>query len=547
MSLARSELSRLIRAYEGRKPPSIAREILDEQFAAQRAFNADLARLVAGLCGRRAGKTRGRNRSVLSRAMRTHGGRFLVINETSNEVRRLNWQGVQGDGIAATILKLGINAHVDHTRMVARFPEIDSWITCLGVDDEAAIGKALGGAYHEVWWDEAQKIPARWYQRIRETFMPTLLDFGGRFVLTGSPSRQMSGLFYEVTRPDHHKRMPGWSVHHWNLLSNPHFGRVVANGNRYEVRDKRGRVVAAHAELAEAEAIAEALRFRDGLQDLQTLLGGPDVAPLDGPIMQREGFGRWVAEDSAFVYAFHKARPGSLFYAPQRTLPTGMVDWTRSLQDLPGWGSVDYFVALGADLGFSPDPFTVSVAAWSLRDPCLYEVGTWKATTLDSEQQAAILRQVRELVGPGIAVADAGGGGRPVVAGWEKEWIARYGIPIIAAEKANKALAIEQVNADILTLHDGAPRLRLREGSPLAEEYAAIQWASVRSASGKLVEDPTIPNDCADAFLYLHRHSYHHRFKAPEEPEAKVLRLERELEQAAFDDELAPILNAAGW
>lgn len=479
--------------------------------------------------------------------MQTRGGRFLVINETADQVRKLNWIGVQGDGIATTIQALKIDAHVDNTRMVVHFRDADSWISCLGVDDETSIGKALGGGFHEVWWDEAQKIPARWQQRIRETFLPTLLDFGGRLVLTGSPSRQMSGLFYEVTRPDVAKRLRGWSVHQWNLLANPHFGRAVPHRDGWAVVDKRGQVVAVANDNAEAQQLAEALRFRDGLQDLQGLLGGPDVAPLDGPIMQREGFGRWVAEDSAFVYAFHRAKPGSLFWDQISRRPDGFPDFAKQLARLPGWGSIDYYTALGADLGFSPDPFAISVVAWSLRDPCLYELGTWKATNLDSEQQAAILREVRELVRPGVAVADAGGGGRPVVAGWEREWISRYGIPIVPAEKANKHLAIEQVNTDILTQHDGRPRLRLLEGSPLAEEYAQIQWASVRSITGKLTEDPTIPNDCADAFLYAHRHSWHHRYRPEQPADPPTLRIERELEQAAFDDDLTPVLAVGSW
>jgi hypothetical protein len=54
-----------------------------------------------------------------------------------------------------------------------------------GADDEAELRKALGGAFHRVTWDEAQKIPPKLGLAIREVFMPTLLDFGGRFRLTG--------------------------------------------------------------------------------------------------------------------------------------------------------------------------------------------------------------------------------------------------------------------------------------------------------------------------------------------------------------------------
>ena len=57
------------------------------------------------------------------------------------------------------------------------------------------------------------------------------------------------------------------------------------------------------------------------------------------------------------------------------------------------------------------------------------------------------------------------------------------------------------------------PRMRLREGSPLALELSTIQWARTVSATGRLVEDPSIPNDTADAALYAHRHAWHHRYR----------------------------------
>lgn len=545
--LDRYDAESVVEAYEANRPSPVIEGLTLEHFPEQRAFDRDPSRLRAAICGRRAGKTRGRNRGILREAATKKGGRFLVINETRHEVRRLNWIGVQGDGLYTTIQKLGIQAKCDQAAMTVHFADADSWITCLGIDDETAIGKALGGAYHRVWWDEAQKIPPRFYQRIRETFMPTLLDFGGAFDLTGTPSRQMAGLFYEVTRADKAKRLPGWSVHHWNLLQNPHFGRVERDGDAWVVIDKTGAVSSRHHSELEARAIAEALRYRDGILDLQTLFGGKDVAPIDGPIMQREGFGRWVAEDSAFTYPFHRCKPGSLFYAPQRLRPDGFVDFERALRDLPRYGQIEYFTAVGADLGFSPDPFAVSAAAWSLHDPCLYELGTWKARELDSNQQAEILREVTGIVRPSIIVADAGGGGRPTVAGWSKEWVDRHGVPVTEAEKSNKNLAIDQVGTDMLTLHDGLPRMRLRDGSPLADEYATIQWATIRSMTGKLIEDPSIANDCADAMLYLHRHSYHHRFRPEPPPVDKELRALEEMRQAAFDDELAPILGVLGY
>ena len=517
----RAAIQRRIRdAAADRDYAAIADSLTAEHFAEQAAYDADRSRLKAAICGRRAGKSRGKNKGILRRAMRTRGGRFLVINETRGEVRRINWIGVQGDGMASVVEREKLPAVLNATEMSVTFPEIDSRIMCVGVDDEASIRRALGGAYHGVWWDEAQKIPPRFEQTIREVFMPTLLDHGGTFELTGSPSRQMAGLFYDVTRDDG-RAIKGWGVHRWNMLANPHFGRARAEAGAWWAVTKVGTIDGGpYATEVEAQERAKELRFRDGILDLQTLYGGADVAPIDSPIMLREGFGRWTHEDAAYVYAFHRADHDALHYAPPRLRKDGFPDIPRALRDLPG-GGVNAILALGADLGYYPDPFAFVLWAWLPGDESIYEVASWRSTHLDTEQQADVLRSIRAVCQPAIWVADAGGGGRPVVAGWSREWIDRYGIPFNEAEKHNKAAAIENFNADMLTkTAAGKSRMRLRTGGVLAEELSRIQWSRLTSATGRLIEDPSIPNDTADAGLYAHRHAWHHRYRpTPPRPE----------------------------
>src|SRR5262249_53198603 len=153
------------------------------------------------------------------------GAQLLYLNTTRGEAEQLAWWGNRGDGIASLDHSLGLGLKLDNSKLTAYCEATDGWLYLRGADDEAELRKRLGGAYHKVVWDEAQKIPPKLTTPIREVFMPAMLDFGGRFRLTGSPSRQMSGLFYEVTRPDVARRLPGWNVHHWNLLSNVYFGR----------------------------------------------------------------------------------------------------------------------------------------------------------------------------------------------------------------------------------------------------------------------------------------------------------------------------------
>jgi hypothetical protein len=463
-------------------------EAMRLEFPEQRsAWGAD-SQLVAILCGRRSGKTKGGCEQMVIEAATSPGGRFLYLNSTHEECEKLAWYGLKNDGMAALCSRLTgldgqpLRVKINSAKLQLHFLDVDSWIYLKGADQDAKIRKALGLAYNKVWWDEAQKIPTALTGTIREVLMPALLDVGGSFFLSGTPVRNMAGLFYDATRHDL-KRRREWSMFKWNLLQNPFFGAT------------------------------EEERLQRGMIGLQNLLGGPDIAPLDGPIMRREGYGEWTHEDAAYVYWIHKvAQKSSLYYAPDRRQPNGFPDLERAMQDLPGFGKVHYFTALGADIGYSPDPFSFCVWAWNLQDENIYEIGTWKETRLDSEQQAAVLRRVRDIVNPCVAVADAGGSARPSVAGWEKEWMDRYGLPITPAKKNNKNGAIERYNADIVR-----GRMRFREGSPLVEELEAVQWATVRSSTGLLVEDPTIPNDIADASLYGHRGAYHHRYEVPEE------------------------------
>lgn len=471
--LSTLRLSRILKAARLESLP-------DDSFGPAREFYNDPAQLVAALCSRRAGKTYNGNRSMVRRAMTQPGGRYLYINETSNEVRRLAWIGNRGDGMASLVERHGLRAKVDHSKLTIHFPALDSWIYCLSVDDEASIRKALGGAYHEIWWDEAQKIPPRFNDTIREVLMPTLLDFGGRLRLTGTPVRQQTSLFYQITQPNIARRPEGWSVHHWSGLDNPFFG--ATREERYE------RHVLA----------------------LQRLLSEPSP---DTPVMRREAFGEWVSEDANHVYAVHRVPRETLYW--QRHRDTNL-QLAPLLEELPGWGVNEYFLALGIDIGYSPDPFAVTVWAWSLRDPNLYEVLSYKQNNLTSDEQANLIQRLREQARFAIIVADAGGAAKPTVQGWSKGWRDRYPIPVEEAQKSDKHSAVERLNADIM-----GGTLKLREGSPLDLEMRDLQWSKLTTATGRLVEEPSLANHCCDAALYAHRHSYHHRYR-PEPPAPEV-------------------------
>lgn len=507
-------------------------------FAAQREFYRPRKKsLRASLCSRRAGKTRGGNESDLELASVTQDGRFLYINETRAEAKRLAWHGARGDGMYSMCRDRGWlddgTVRINETELSIHFPRINSWIYLVGVDDEAAIRKALGTPWNRVRWDEAQRIPPKFNVTILETLLPALLDYGGEFLMTGTPERRYGSesLFYNITRVDPNERWNRWLVSRWTLMANPYWGRAKqVDGRWFVVWGAKDEVVTGPHEVDELPAAVLAARHLTGVLGLQELLGGPEVAPLDSPIMRRQAFGEWVREDSNFVYSVSKLTDAQLFYAPHRTREDGFVDVARALEDLPyDWKQGIY--ALGVDLGYN-DPFALTLWSWHPHDPKLYEVCAWKKSGLDSDAQNECIKAIRAHVVVGTIDADAGGIGKQVTKGWSKEWVERYQLPISEAEKQHKHTAIQTMNADIL-----ASRIKFREGSPLIAEMRELQWASVVDGSGKLVEDPTLPNDSCDSALYAHRRSYHFRSRPADvlPPAGSAARYAREA--AELEDE----------
>jgi hypothetical protein len=288
----------------------------------------------------------------------------------------------------------------------------------------------------------------------------------------------------------------------------------------------------------EDDATAAALKVR------WERAAGADIRELgladDDPDVLREWKARWVKEGARYVYALHAVPEHQIVYAEQRLGDDGFPDLRAAMLDLPGVKDEQrlYFTALGADLG-TRDAFAWVVWAWSLKDPILYELASWKKTGLDYDQMAAYLHAVRAQLNLSLIVADAGGGGKPAVMGWSKRWVDRYHIPITEAKKSPgyKPIAIKQMNNDIRR-----GWLRIRKDSPLMLEWKVHRWAPIRDAAGKEVEDPRTPNHCADGGLYAHMDCYHHRYRpepekiVPGSPES-VIREVQELEAANCEQE----------
>jgi hypothetical protein len=510
----RARRDRELRAGDAQR---VAEELRAWMYPKQRAFFTSPSKLRASRKTRRSGATTGGCRELLARALVIPKFRATYIGETRIEAKDRAWRSDTQGGLVdlleqygrdlnstgVAVYELGGIEFEVREQELAIKTSTGGRIELFGADNERAIHKKRGGAKHVYWLDEAQGF--RWLERFyKAVAVAAMTDFEGEFWMTGTPSPDCVGMFYDVTRDDG-EALTGWEVHEFAAIDNPYFGATP------EERWAR---------------TAERAREENGWS-------------VDDPDFQREWCGRWVKTDARFVYAVHAVPEHELCYADPRVDDDGFPDLEAAMADLPGRDGPEpreYYLALGADLG-TKDDFAVVVWAWSLHDDVLYELASWKKPGLDYDEMAEYLRALCDVANFAIVVADAGGGGKPAVMGWSKKWVDRYGLPITEATKGRsyKPVAIKQVNTDIRR-----GKLKLRRRSPLHAEMRIHRWAPRKTATAKELEDPTTPNHCCDAALYAHMESYHHRHRempvapSPGSPQ-HVAREEAEHEDVALD------------
>jgi len=483
---------------------------------------------------RRSGATTGGCHELLARSITIRDFAAVYAATTLAEAKSRVWRSKTKNGFVDIIERHGERLNPEATpprfrlgAVVVTVREGDlqlifdngSSITLFGANHEQATTKLKGEAYAVYWIDEAQDFT--WLEAFyKATITAGQTDFEGEVWLTGTPCQDLQGFFYEVTKEEAHERLKGWEVHHFAVTDNPFYGRVMWEDGKWFVVDNmygapkltpeewEAHKYGPFATEAEAEAKSVEVRWERTAGEAKRENGWDD----EDPDFLRDWKAIWVKGDARFVYDVHKVPDHELVYAPMRLAPDGYPDITRALMDLPGWADRrEYLLGVGSDLG-TTRAFSWVLVAWSQLDPILYEVASWKKTGLDYNEMAAALRAVQAQTRVGLWVADAGGGGKPAVAGWSKEWMQRYQLPITEAIKPNKIMAIRQWNADIRARH-----FQFREGSPLLAEMKAHRWAPLRTSEGKLIEDPSSLRDVCDGGLYIHRHSYHFRWRLPVE------------------------------
>jgi hypothetical protein len=505
-------------AADAERYAAIAAELRAWYHPKQAAFLRSPAKRRAALCTRRSGKTAGVCREFLARALEQPGHRSMYVNEVREEARRLFWRADTKQGVVDLLEALaaagkltigaerrdfakGADVKLDEQALVIDFRN-GSQIRIFAADDARAMERARGAAPHLIDVDEAQKF-GRLRQFVEEVVGPSLKDYDGELLLTGTASEWVDGMFHDVTANESDDavaaREPGWEVHEWSVADNPWFGATPEE--RWE------------------RAIGAELRERN------VDLANPPAWVL------REWFHRWAVTDARYVYSVHRW-PAPVTFAPLRTTtllrppcldklnpegrdPSGIsgfidrwYDHAASLRDLPrtlpGSDSLlTWLFGLGIDFGYNPDAFALKLWAWSPEMPAdLWSMWSWKRTLVLPDYQRDLVVWFFDQV-PGLIHADADPGG--LQAGHLEGWREFLGIPVDDAEKSSKRTWIEMLNND-----GERGRIHLREGEVHLHEMRHLVWVpkgdKLVEADNRTLADKSIPGrDACDAALYSFR------------------------------------------
>lgn len=302
--------------------------LVDENFPKQAAFIKSKAKRKAAKCTRRAGKSFGIGLALFQAAIDNPGASVLYLALTRDSAWRIMWKDV----IKVIDRKFGIGCKFNETLLTATLPN-GSVVMLAGADaSKEEMEKYLGGKYALIVIDEAGSFRQDMRKLVYENLEPAVADYDGCVVLIGTPTSLTSGLFFDVTHPEHDKREKGWEVHEWNTYDNPYMQEKWAKRVERMLTDK------------------------------------PEV--VHTPYYRRMYLGQWVTDTEELCYK----------YAPGRNdagaLPEGR-----------------YYHVLGIDLGYE-DATAFAVAAFDPTVNTLYFVEAFKASAMDITDVATKVKEL---------------------------------------------------------------------------------------------------------------------------------------------------------
>lgn len=355
-----------------------------------------------------------------------------------------------------------------------------------------------GSAAHLYWADEAQiikQLPAV----MAELVNPTLADYSGKVVLTGTPGAEVDSYFGQIaTGADN-----DWTCFYLGSWHNPHFG------DTFEKRWRRIFDEIIYVSKNSYALKAEELELIRSLTEdqLNSVLMQyiPEeiswIKSLDRNFL-REMLGFWITDRGQLVYPW-----GDVDYWAEK--PFGSIK--EAVDQLPRirgtWNAVTM-----VDFGFSPHPAAWVIVVWAEGHPWAYEIHSSKMLRMDDDMiliRTANLLQECQHAGLNLfaSVADLDGARTGTRHSFDSVLYSRLGIGLLAPDKRNRQEKIRALGIDIKR-----HTIKVIKNSELDIEGRHLRWhetkvgeedkdRTVTTKDGKTI----IPGDhCLDALRYGH-------------------------------------------
>lgn len=288
--------------------PSVIEGIRSAGFIEQRKFIDDPARHKALHCTRRAAKSFTAGLYMVETALKFPGSNCLFIGLTRQSALDI----IMKDILKVIDRRHELLIHFNNASLDCTLPN-GSVIRITGVDvSEDEMNKLLGKKYKLVCIDEASLYTINLRHLVYDILGPAMADEKGTICLFGTSSNFTQGLFFDITTG----KEPGWSIHRWSALQNPH------------------------------------IDWQAQLDDIKA------NRPLymETPQFRQWYLNEWVIETDKLVYKFN----------PNRNL----------FRDLPHPNSKGWHYVLSCDLGWEDDTAIV-LSAYHENDPSFYVLRTF--------------------------------------------------------------------------------------------------------------------------------------------------------------------------
>lgn len=166
---------------------------------------------------------------------------------------------------------------------------------------------------------------------------------------------------------------------------------------------------------------------------------------------------------------------------------------------------------LGVDIGFN-DADAIAVLAWSEQTPETYLI---EESITAKQGVTALMAQIERLQKKYDAhkiVMDMGALGKKIA----EDYISRFSVPLVAAEKDKKQGFVELLNDSLRT-----GRMKAKKDSRFAQDSYLVQIDWEKSTPNKIIIKKKPHSDIIDAVLYAFRESYGYTFRPPEPAKPK--------------------------